>query len=314
MKKGKIIVITLVAIVLLVGAFILSQKYMIDKSFSKNDLENESEKLAVANYSNDAIYELNVKTTLNKIMLTKGEVKELEIETKCIGNPIKEIHVKTDDESILKIENHTITALEAGKVNVTVSDNYGHEVIIPVTVTDLITLPEINNDKKFLKGANIFTEEEAHLLDELLEYKVKEAGEGTRAAVIAVAKFMTMEFPYRLPYFFENGRYQENDYSQPCDGEGRYYHKGLYLSEDKYETIKDSRTGPGMWGAPLRELSTGTTQYNGLDCSGFVSWALYNAGFDPGDIGAGPDEYYATLPGYGKEYDLSVEILKTRNY
>ena len=26
---------------------------------------------------------------------------------------------------------------------------------------------------------------------------------------------------------------------------------------------------------------------NGLDCSGFVTWSLKNAGFDPGDVGAG---------------------------
>ena len=78
---------------------------------------------------------------------------------------------------------------------------------------------------------------------------------------------------YTIPYFVENGRYQKNDFSRPCDGEGRYYHKGLYLSEDKYKTIKDSRAGPAMWGAPLMERSTNTTRYNGLDCSGFVSWA-----------------------------------------
>ena len=89
------------------------------------------------------------------------------------------------------------------------------------TTTDLISLPEIVENKPFLHQGPVYTEEEAHLLDELLDYKVKEAGEGTRAAVVAVAKFITMEFPYRLPYFFENGRYQKNEYSQPCDGEGR---------------------------------------------------------------------------------------------
>ena len=281
------------------------------KYIKLKDEKNESETIDITDYLN-VIYELNVKTTLNKIMLTQGENKELEIQSKCIGNPIKDIYISTSDESILKVENYTISALEPGKVNLTVSDSYKHEVTIPVIVTDLITLPEIQANKKFLTRANIYTEEEAHLLDELLDYKVKEAGEGTRAAVIAVAKFITMEFKYTIPYFVENGRYQKNDFSRPCDGEGRYYHKGLYLSEDKYETIKDSRAGPAMWGAPLREYSTNTTRYNGLDCSGFVSWALYNAGFDPGDIGAGPDEYFESLPGYGKEYDLTIDILKSR--
>ena len=281
------------------------------KYIQVKDAKNKSKKLNITDYLN-VIYELNVKTTLNKIMLTQGETKKLEIKSKCIGNPIKDIYVSTSDESILKVENNTISALEPGKVNLIVSDNYKHEVTIPVTVTDLINLPEIKTSKKFLTKANIYTEEEAHLLDELLDYKVKEAGEGTRAAVIATAKFLTMEFKYTIPYFVENGRYQKNDFSRPCDGEGRYYHKGLYLSEDKYKTIKDSRAGPAMWGAPLREYSTNSTRYNGLDCSGFVSWALYNAGFDPGDIGAGPDENFGSLPGYGKEYDLTIDVLKSR--
>ncbi len=274
------------------------------------DEKQESGLIPITDYCN-TIYELNVKTTLDKIMLTKGEKKELEIEIKCIGNPNKELSIVTDDPSVLQIDGQTLTALEPGKVTLTVSDSYGHKVEIPVTVTDLITLPQIDKNKKFLNKANVFTQEEAHLLDELLEYKVKEAGEGTRAAVVAVAKFMTMEFPYRVPYIYENGRYQENDYSRPCDGEGRWYHKGLYLSEDKYETIKDSRAGPALWGEPINELSTGIVRPNGLDCSGFVSFALYNAGFDPGDIGAGPDDNYATIPGYGVEYDLTVDILRS---
>ena len=34
---------------------------------------------------------------------------------------------------------------------------------------------------------------------------------------------------------------------------------------------------------------------NGLDCSGFIAWVLKNAGFDPGDIGAGDTEYSNTM-------------------
>ncbi len=295
----------------------ISQENKIDvneniKYIQIKDEKNESEKFDITDFLN-VIYELNVKTTLDKIMLTKGEIKVLQIDTKQIGNPDKTINISTSDPAILKVEDKTITALEPGKVTLTVSDNYNHKIEIPVTSTDLISLPEMPEDKPFLLSGYVYTEEEAHLLDEILDYKVKEAGEGTRAAVVAVAKFMTMEFKYRLPYFFENGRYQKNEYSVPCDGEGRYYHKGMYLSEDKYQTIKDSRFGPAMWGAPLFEASTKTTQHNGLDCSGFVSWALYNAGFDPGDIGAGPDNYFATIPGYGKEYDLTVDILRSRN-
>jgi len=124
------------------------------KYIQVKDAKNKSKKLNITDYLN-VIYELNVKTTLNKIMLTQGETKKLEIKSKCIGNPIKDIYVSTSDESILKVENNTISALEPGKVNLIVSDNYKHEVTIPVTVTDLITLPEIKTSKKFLTKANI---------------------------------------------------------------------------------------------------------------------------------------------------------------
>lgn len=109
---------------------------------------------------------------------------------------------------------------------------------------------------------------------------------------------MTLEFPYRVPYFFENGRINALSGRPQCDGEGRYYHKGLYLSETKYDILQQDliRFGPATWGEPLSNWETkyafvaGQQYPNGLDCSGFVCWVLINGGTDVGDIGAG-DEY-----------------------
>ena len=50
---------------------------------------------------------------------------------------------------------------------------------------------------------------------------------------------------------------------------------------------------------------------NGLDCSGFVTWAMYNGGYDPGDIGAGPGEWYKTLPDLGKSQPITLSLLKS---
>ena len=154
-----------------------------------------------------------------------------------------------------------------------------------VSVSDLYSLAHIDNYKE-----NIFeyayTPEEAAYLDKALEARINEVGYQTRAAVAEAARFLSMCFNYKIPYFCENGRMTGGVY---CDGEGRFYHKGLYLSEDKYSLIDPSGIieGPGMWGA-MMHMSCGVNLHpNGLDCSGFVTWCLVQAGFDPGDYGAG---------------------------
>ncbi len=154
-----------------------------------------------------------------------------------------------------------------------------------VSVSDLYSKAHIDNYKE-----NIFeyaySPEEAAYLDKALEARINEAGYQTRAAVVEAARFLSMCFDYKIPYFCENGRMTGGIY---CDGEGRFYHKGLYLSEDKYSLIDPDGIieGPGMWGS-MMHMSCGVLLHpNGLDCSGFVTWCLVQAGFDPGDYGAG---------------------------
>ena len=74
------------------------------------------------------------------------------------------------------------------------------------------------------------------------------------AAVVA-ARFLTLELPYRIPYFYENGRVSDTGVHF-VDGEGRYYKKGLYLAESKKKDIIASWTGPAIWGCPLKNLET----------------------------------------------------------
>ena len=76
-----------------------------------------------------------------------------------------------------------------------------------------------------------------------------------------------------------------------------YYKKGLYLTNSKKELISASWRGPSIWGCNLVNLEEnkkygyipGKLMPNGLDCSGFITWTLKNAGFEPGDVGAGED-------------------------
>ena len=149
--------------------------------------------------------------------------------------------------------------------------------------TSLLRTPVLNNNKDIIpcKG---YTKDQINTLDSILEIKMKEAGNKTRAAAVEAARYLTLELPYKVPYFYENGRLS---FTNKIDGEGRYYHKGLYLGEDKEKEITLNTTGPSSWGCPLRDADSGLMGRNGLDCSGFVTWVLVQAGLDLGDIGAG---------------------------
>ena len=263
----------------------------------------------ISNYLNTII---SLNSENKKIILVEGEEKnlELDVEIETIGNPDTTLNYSSENEEILKIEDNKINGISVGETNILIQDKYNHEIVIPVIVTDLITKPMLNEKKTFLKAGQ-YTEEEAHLLDEILEERVNEAGLKTRAGVVAAARFITLEFKYKIPYFLENGRYQKTGFSEAIDGEGRFYHKGLYLSKDKYDIIKRSKRRPAMWGETLYEYSNSRYMKNGLDCSGFVTWALYNGGYEPGDIGAGPNEWYTTLPDLGKSQNITLDLLKS---
>lgn len=276
-------------------------KYIVIK-----DEKNESKKILISDYLNTII---SLDTNTQKIILLEGETKQIETNIKYIGNPDKTLEFSSEGD-IVKIEDTSITGIKLGETKLNISDKYNHSVSIEVIVTNLVTNPQINNKKQFLT-AGIYSKEEAHILDEILEERIKTAGIMTRAGVVAAARFITLEFKYKVPYFLENGRYQNTGFSEKIDGEGRYYHKGLYLSEDKYSEIKRSKTKPVMWGGTLKEYSTGKYIKNGLDCSGFVTWAMYNGGYEPGDIGAGPGEWYTTLPDLGKSQPITLNLLKS---
>lgn len=247
-----------------------------------------------------------VVITLNKenIYLARDEKVTVEFSP-------QDITWKSSDESIATVENGVITGKNPGTVTITASKKNVSETI-NVIVTDLITLPKIDNKKEYLKCEQ-YTEEEAKMLDTLLAYRISEAGENTRAGAVAAARFLALEFPYRIHYFYENGRLITAGGRAFVDGEGRYYHKGLYLSEDKYASLAKSAYGPKMWGCSLYSKITKQKSPNGLDCSGYVSWALYNAGFDVGDGGAGINlDRDTDLDDLGEKLKITKENLDSK--
>ena len=201
----------------------------------------------------------------------------------------KTVYYEITNTDVLKIENDTMYGLKTGTSEVIATLKDGNTKTYNIVVTDLITPPTINNDKYYLP-CNYYSLEESILLDKILESRVMEAGLGTRAGVAAAARFLTLEFPYSIAYFNENGRLAAHGTKPRVDAEGRYYHKGLYLTENKFSKIKSSVHGPAAWGCPLLTDTLKIKTPNGLDCSGFVSWALLNGGYDVGDVGAGINE------------------------
>ena len=245
-----------------------------DKYLYIRDRKISSQKNDLSEYIS-CITRLEIKNS--DLKLIKDQEKELDLDVKAIGNPEIALTYLSDDENIAKIENNKIICVGDGITKITVSDNFGHSDYINVQGTSLITLPQINNSKPFISNKQ-YSSEQAKILDDYLFYQIDEAGYKTRAGVTAAARFLTLELKYRIPYFIENGRITHFNHQKPyCDGEGRYYHRGLYLSEDKFKDIEKSVSGPAMWGAYIKEWSedNGIIR-NGLDCSGFVCWCLIN--------------------------------------
>ena len=246
-----------------------------------------------------------VKQTVKKIILDNG-----------LKLNISEYYVALNDEIKLDIENpknidYKIT-FEKPEMLIKEEEKYKASALGTTEFTIEInnfkafsgTINVINGlrvkDEKFDKKKNFiscneYSEEENNMLDAALENRVKSVGESTRASVVEVARFITLEFDRRIPYFYENGRLKNYGDSRNVDGEGRYYHKGLYLNKSRYSSIGKKFTGPGAWGCKITQyqdepgygFKPRTKMPNGFDCSGFISWVLYNGGFDVGDVGAG---------------------------
>ncbi len=262
---------------------------------------------------------LDLKLNKEKIYLNLEETFEIKPEIISLGNTDNTLTYHSSDENIAVINEQTIIPKNPGKAIITVTTTNGISKEINVTTSNLYKKASLDNNKEFLTCRR-YTEEENKILDEVLEYKINEAGYQTRGAVIASLRFLILEFPYRIPYFFENGRLNNYEGIDYVDGEGRYYKKGLYLNESKFNDIKATFSGPAIWGCPLMNWHEEYTYHygvkypNGLDCSGFVSWALLNAGFDVGDSGSGNTERDDDIGDLGEHHPLTREFVLEGNY
>ena len=231
---------------------------------------------------------LGIKFNHKKKYMALGETFNIEIVLDSVGDMDYHVVYSSSNPDIISIDEYgNVSGLQVGESKISAKLNDLNEEV-NIKVSSLVRPPQLNNSKKVVP-CNKYSKEEVNELDSILESRVEVAGVGTRAAAVEVSRFLTLEFPYKIPYFYENGRISTTG----VDGEGRYYRKGLYLGSDKQKEITKVMAGPASWGCPLtnyedNEYRTPNVRYpNGLDCSGYISWILKQAGLDLGDIGAG---------------------------
>lgn len=274
----------------------------------------------------------NFTTTIDNLetyYLALNGKKTLEITYNTDSTYDNKIEWTIADNTIISIDDaNCIRGLKNGITTLTGKLKNGFERSYKIMVTDIIVPPKVNHKKTPLPCKK-YTKEQADLLDKILASRVQEGGEGTRGGVLAAARFITLEFPYLIKYFNENGRMPYTSSSgnsvaikNAVDGEGRYYHKGLYLHESKFDTLYKNPTtgaiykkqGPAIWGCPLYDEFVQRTKANGLTCSGFVTWAMYNGGYDVGDIGAGTLGYEKELYKIGEHHEITREYINGKTY
>ena len=267
--------------------------------------DSELEKFKLSDFYKDTI---DIKASEEKIYLAPNETYKINAEVVALDEKEETISYQSENESIVSVKNNVLTGISAGTTNVDIKTE-SLSTKLEVIVTDLISVPTINNERAFLE-CHHYSEEEANLLDDIIKTKIENAGYKTRAGVVEAARFLTLRFPYRVNYFVETGRLNNYDKIDYVDGEGRYYHQGLYLSESKYQSLRSTQNGPAMWGCPLAQ-DNGIVRSNGFDCSGFVTWVLYNGGFDVKDTGAGFTDRTDDVADLGEFHYISYDLLKS---
>lgn len=264
------------------------------KTFSyKVNLKYNDNKIVTYDKSFDIDGILGIKINNKKKYIALGDSYNLNASLDYVGDVDTTIKYKSSDSNLISVdENGNITAHNIGTVKINVYSSNKMSDEMEITSTDLIRPAKLDNSKAKV-WCNMYSDDQVNMLDDILASKVEEVGSGTRAATAVVSRFLTLELPYKVPYFYENGRLTENGLQAIVDGEGRYYKKGVYFGKTKENQITKRMAGPAAWGCSLMNYeddgyrAPNTYYPNGLDCSGYVSWVLYNAGLDLGDIGAG---------------------------
>lgn len=99
---------------------------------------------------------------------------------------------------------------------------------------------------------------------------VRHAGYKSREGVVAAALYLSSHINIHIPYFWSGGHF--------------HTYSGYNDSGDNFIGISDK------WGCDVKMMSPGTDKQKpnnkypfGMDCNGFVAWAIFNGGYYTGD-------------------------------
>lgn len=281
-------------------------KYKIRIKYNKDQIVEYEE-----DFNIDKVISIDIKDKRKYVAV--GATYNINAVADYVGDVDTSVKYTSSNPDVISInENGDLHANTDGTATIKVKTSNGLEDKFELIATSLIRPRTLDNNKTTV-SCNVYTKEQVDILDDILKSEVERAGPGTRAGVVAAATFLPMEFPYKIPYFYENGRLS-NTGKNIVDGEGRWYHKGLYLGVDKQNEVNYIMNGPKSWGCPLLNWEDdgyrkpGEYYPNGFDCSGYTSWVLYNGGLDPGDLGSGISGSLPDLSDLGEiryiNYDL----------
>jgi len=250
---------------------------------------------------------LSTKLKVNQLYLAVNETYKVALEINSVGNINKNYTwFSTNKEVVTFKSNNELIAKSPGSAIIKTKYN-NQDYFINVEVTDkIVKAPTTYDTNKEYLPCGFYSESDNDLLDKILKSRISNAGYQTRAGAIEAARFLTLNFPYKINYFYENGRATTFNEKRLAYGEGRYYHEGLFLHNSRFSNILESVNGPAIWGCNLYSNIEKKYAANGLNCSGFIAWVLLNAGFDSGDIGAG----ITSVPDFT---DISKKVKLTGN-
>ena len=209
----------------------------------------------IINLSDNKNYKKTIE--INNIIdnyICKGEINNNG--TKLLITPtsstIKEYKWITDSETINGSSVYTKDKV-INNASVKLTFNSGKTYTVNCNIEDKLVYHfkyDENNTKPFM-SCNTYTSADKIRLDAMLKKVVSDAGYGTRAGVVAAARFLVGGLDYKVPYLGP----------KVVDSSlGRYQKIGLNIGQRN------------SWGCVV----SGWTQ--GMDCTNFVSWAFYQNG------------------------------------
>ena len=210
----------------------------------------------VVNLNNrEFIKTVNVNNIIDNYTCS-GEISEkgTKITITPVSNRIKEYQWIINNETIKGDNTFTKNKIVSNaKVNMVFTNNESYEVNCDIKDKLVYHFKfDENNTKPYMKCDTYSAEDKARL-DGMLKKVVEDAGYGTRAGVVAAARFLVGGLDYKVLYLGP----KEVDPAL-----GRYPQIGLNIGQK------------GAWGCRV----SGWTQ--GMDCVNFVSWAFAQNGIN----------------------------------